>query len=546
MGLKIIPDPIGRLGGGRGGLSVMGSGSTPTIYVATTGDDTTGTGTQAAPYLTIAKAVSVAPTSGAIISIADGTYALTDAVAANKAKLQFVGASRAGTIITVADTKVGFAVTADDVQFKTLTIDGRRASGGTGSSAIAITDGDRIVIDDCLLKNTISQVVVISGSDDGEVKNCTISNLATTKATAGAFLAGVQIMGTSSRWKVHDNIITGTSQGIGFWYSATYCEAYNNTLIDNYGYADAGHTIPRSAIEIYPETAVGGWHHVHHNTVNGSTLHCIEIAQGDTNSLYEYNTLSNWTTSPVVIVDGGDTQKTQNAVFDHNTMTGNGSNGQASIGGRNTTYSNNTHISMDTVASARAIDLYGTTSAVALNVTVTGNTFTSCRGAIVIISGAHSITYNTFTNMVTTAPLILIQDSLPCDISHNTATIGTGTPVGITIDAGAGGHTISYNNFSLYYHCLKIAVGGCDVHHNTFYTSHEPGGESTITMTGASCANNNVHDNTVSAGVNYYRIYLDAATHENIVQYNYIQPTYVAYLKNDGTNNVVTPNYVYP
>ncbi|RCX07868.1 hypothetical protein DFR58_1481, partial [Anaerobacterium chartisolvens] len=57
------------------------AGDTPsaTIYVATTGDDTTGDGTQAMPYKTLAKAKEVVrtlPKTGGdiVVQIADGFY----------------------------------------------------------------------------------------------------------------------------------------------------------------------------------------------------------------------------------------------------------------------------------------------------------------------------------------------------------------------------------------------------------------------------------------------------------------------------------------
>jgi len=48
----------------------------PDIYVATTGNDTTGTGLIGAPYLTVTKSLSIGPSLGGYsIQIADGTYA---------------------------------------------------------------------------------------------------------------------------------------------------------------------------------------------------------------------------------------------------------------------------------------------------------------------------------------------------------------------------------------------------------------------------------------------------------------------------------------
>ncbi len=53
------------------------------IFVSTTGDDTTGDGSSSAPYATLAKAITEA-SAGAVINVADGTYALAADLAVSK------------------------------------------------------------------------------------------------------------------------------------------------------------------------------------------------------------------------------------------------------------------------------------------------------------------------------------------------------------------------------------------------------------------------------------------------------------------------------
>jgi hypothetical protein len=526
----------------HGGLSVVGG--IVTLYVATDGDDDTGNGTVDLPYLTIAKAVTMAPTSGTIINIADGTYTLTDAVAANKAKLQFVGASRVGVIVEAPLSNApGFAVTADDVQFKTLTIDGRIAAGGTGSG-ITVVAAQRCVIDDCLVMNTGAQGIRVSGnprSDYGVLKNSTISNLGITKATAGAYTAGIQIISGGDDWIIYNNTFTGWSQAIGLWYGCNRCEVSYNTLIDNYGYANAGHTTPRSALEVYPETTVGGHHHIHHNTIDGSTSCCIESAQGDDSTLYEYNTLINWTSSPVAFADGGETQKHQNVVFTHNTLTASGSNGSAALGGRNLTYTYNDHHDFTNAAYEFPLVI----SAAFDTKIVTHNTFDNCRGMVLASANcgnAHIITDNVLTNPAgaTGGNLIRVDAGNGHTISRNVSQTAGAANVGIHITGGTG-HTIQDNNLHCHSRCLYIAtannVVGESGHGNTF-VSDASVSVYAIQCYSASATGNVITYNTVDAVDNWGCMgFISGATGNTFIHNTILHGAITA-----GTGNTTTPN----
>jgi len=59
-----------------------GTGTIPNIYVATTGNDSTGTGTKANPYATPAKGASVAQ-PGSVVHVLPGNYSGGDAAHAN-------------------------------------------------------------------------------------------------------------------------------------------------------------------------------------------------------------------------------------------------------------------------------------------------------------------------------------------------------------------------------------------------------------------------------------------------------------------------------
>jgi hypothetical protein len=103
-----------------------------TIYVATTGSDTTGTGLSGAPYASIAKALSsianklIASGVTVTIQVADGTYTVSNYVIIDHPdaeKIEIVGNTSAETTV---------AITAIDTTAKTITV----AGDYTGSVAV--------------------------------------------------------------------------------------------------------------------------------------------------------------------------------------------------------------------------------------------------------------------------------------------------------------------------------------------------------------------------------------------------------------------------
>ncbi|EKO39696.1 MAG: hypothetical protein B193_1576 [Solidesulfovibrio magneticus str. Maddingley MBC34] len=126
-----------------------------TIFVATTGSDTTGTGASGAPYASIAKALSSIAgkliASGVIVTIqvADGTYNVSSTITIDHPdadKIQILGNTSAETTV---------AITAIDTTAKTITVAGNYVSnadatkniqagdivGLTGSSTIGLNGG---------------------------------------------------------------------------------------------------------------------------------------------------------------------------------------------------------------------------------------------------------------------------------------------------------------------------------------------------------------------------------------------------------------------
>jgi len=112
-------------------------------------------------------------------------------------------------------------------------------------------------------------------------------------AVTGGYLKGVYVTG-AARPVIRHSTFTGWSQAIGLWYGVTDALVEGNSLVNNYGYEDAAHTINRSALEVFPSDNVGGNSRVIANVIDGSTHDCIECAEGEVGTVFCGNTLRNW------------------------------------------------------------------------------------------------------------------------------------------------------------------------------------------------------------------------------------------------------------
>ncbi len=140
-------------------LDVVPAVVTDKLYVSKTGNDTTGTGTSAAPFLTIAKAVQAAR-SGFQILVGPGTY--TERVEYRGKTL--VIESTAGPVDTVIQAPAGNTAVFIDAAALNSELRGFKISGGTGrslsatASSITFIGGGfciltSAVVQDCIIEN---------------------------------------------------------------------------------------------------------------------------------------------------------------------------------------------------------------------------------------------------------------------------------------------------------------------------------------------------------------------------------------------------------
>jgi hypothetical protein len=167
---------------------------------------------------------------------------------------------------------------------------------GPNSGTIQSISGDIITLTGALAAlPVIGQIVAIDNVTlTTPITAPTAGQLVTPTAALACLVAIWCEQAGAIRPRIVNNSISGWSQAIGIWFGSSQALIMGNNLVRNYGYADDALTTIRSALEVYPSTAVGGFNRIIGNLVDGSTHCCMEIAQGELGTLIQGNTLLNW------------------------------------------------------------------------------------------------------------------------------------------------------------------------------------------------------------------------------------------------------------
>lgn len=184
-----------------------------TVYVSPSGNDTSGDGTSANPYLTIAKAISVAPSSASEVRVANGTYTLTSHLVL-KESMRLFGGYDPSTWVRDYSTFQTQLSTANDwtISCSSLTgyliIEGLKfTSTGSGSptSINLSTCPNAIVRHNWLLPsstNGAATAVTLSGTFSGSIES-NIMEVYGDRYTDGIFLT----LMTGGDFKIQNNVI---------------------------------------------------------------------------------------------------------------------------------------------------------------------------------------------------------------------------------------------------------------------------------------------------------------------------------------------------
>lgn len=235
-----------------------------------------------------------------IIYLPPSTYLISAAITPLVGQ-RWIGASKFATkiILPTGISYNAFNVSAADVTIENLQIDGQR-----GAQAVDIEQSTnvgvyvtaaRCTVCDCWIHDTRGiGVSATSFADDLHVLECHIDGGHTNPSgTTGGVNKGIYCTG-SIRPVIKACLITGWSQAIGLWYGANHGLIAQNRILNNYGFEDAAHTVHRSACEDFGDiVATHGFNIWRNNLIDGSTSHCLEIAQGVVGSEFLNNVLRN-------------------------------------------------------------------------------------------------------------------------------------------------------------------------------------------------------------------------------------------------------------
>lgn len=180
-------------------------------YVATTGNDVTGTGTAALPFKTIAKGVQVAPSGGTVL-VLSGTYPVTGPIFVGK-PLTIQKSGSSAVIVnasgwTSTDTYVLGIVNTSDVTVDGLTISNKIGNGSKGiwvlANSGAAANLNNITIKNCIVRNI------------GWISN----NLSSIPANSGIVANAIKVDGGNAAYgitnvKIDNNEVNNCATGWG-------------------------------------------------------------------------------------------------------------------------------------------------------------------------------------------------------------------------------------------------------------------------------------------------------------------------------------------
>lgn len=217
-------------------LPLMAASSPTTLYVATTGSNTTGTGTSASPYATIQKAVAVA-TAGDVIIVEPGTYTGSVTITTQVTlEADPATGTAANTILNAAGQTNGILLVgngASGTEIKGLTIENAQQAGLLAKGPIS-----RLQIRDNILTQNDQEkppagvdyetLHLMSSTDSVVEGNQVINN-----KDGGIYLTDE--FGPSSGNKIIGNTVEGNAVDCGITLAShvAHSGVYNNLVADN-------------------------------------------------------------------------------------------------------------------------------------------------------------------------------------------------------------------------------------------------------------------------------------------------------------------------
>lgn len=492
------------------------------------------------------------PSNGASIILREGVY---DGGVDLQSRTILIGGGAASTVLKAPiGQRNCINVVGDDVIISGLGVDGQRDSQPSQISTESLCGitirGARVKILNCYVHDTRNiGIHAVAPARDLLVENCVIQNSATNNqpgGTLGYHFTGLYCNRVGSPI-IRSNTISGWSQAVGLWYGTANAIVEGNTIIDNFGFRDDAHTIPRSACEDYgADVATHGRNLWTNNVVDGTTLHCMEIASGVIGSSYVNNVfrrpgqISNQGSHFVIAGTRG--QVTTDILLEGNQI--------YSSGLRNDTCSISGEIDRIGLVKNdfRGFNLMGSSGPFIINPLIgakgfklVGNTFTDCVFGIWLEGSGESfvISSNLFKSVRGRNSAITINAGHGHAIEGNQID-GLDDTVGIILQ-GQGGHLVSGNRISVPNQSVLCRSPDNVVQGNALSeTLRSLGG--VVRLDGPLALRNIITNNLVQASLNSRALLITAGADFNIFQNNQVLRGALVVGPDAGSHNVVDPN----
>lgn len=507
----------------------------------------------------LVDAVSLLPEGGGTVTVDEGVYDGSLILPRNTV-VRGQGMGRTVLRAPVDATGQIFYLTNGNILIEAMTLDGRRSAHAVlpaevqGVNGIVTVDAADVTVRNCQVRDALNNGVFVGISVPGFlIENCVVENSATNnvpQGTPGGHGYGIFCAGSASP-VIRSNLVRGWAQGVGLWPGVTSGLVEFNQIVDNLGFLDAAHTSTRSACEDYGAGTLGHGRSLwRSNLVDGSTSHCLEIAQGVTASRFIGNTLrrpgqisnygNHWE------VTGSPGQTNRDVIIEGNVIISDGlREDTCSVNGRafNTVVSNNTFTGFNR-GNLGPLLLGGNNGV--QGTTVVSNTFTGCKYGVRVNGDATGflVLGNTFTDVQQSDAVIWADSTGRGRIEGNLIT-GSQPVVGIKLDdtANAGGQTgnvVAGNRITVPGSGILCFTPDNVITNNVFEETIADG-IGAVLLVGVNAVRNLVASNRVST-LGPWSIRITQGASLNTVTNNLLPPFTLQLDESAGTNNVVTGN----
>jgi hypothetical protein len=202
-------------------------------YVATTGNDTSGNGTLAKPYLTIQKALNMSA-NGDNIYIRTGTYTVAGQRTINRQNMTIKNYNNEAVTINGQNIAItSYSAVFRIYQSTNIRISGLRFYDVHNCGITFLNPNSRIRVDNCTFENISHCVIYVpqaGGSNNITFEHCTMNNTLNNHSGSGTDLEIVSLSNITDLWVYNNTMTRGMKINIDIKNGCKRAWVYNNII----------------------------------------------------------------------------------------------------------------------------------------------------------------------------------------------------------------------------------------------------------------------------------------------------------------------------